>query len=92
MSSAIGLYRALMIPSKPSGIANGFDCCGTCSGNGGSDSGAFSVCRGAARNGSTVFRNDVKMSERSLMYRNGKSLLLIVSALHVSLLLRDLTH
>lgn len=45
----------------------------------------LSVWRGAARRGSTVFLNDVKMSDRSLMSLNGKSLLLIVSILVVSI-------
>jgi hypothetical protein len=76
MFSGIGLYNAVTISSKLLGILNGAACWGICSGNGGSESGRSSLCRGAARKGSTVFLNDVNTSDSSWIFSKGKSLLL----------------
>lgn len=61
-----GLRIFAITSSYVSGITNGDDCGGIieASGSGGNVAGAGSGVRGCSRNGSRVFRKDVKMSDK----------------------------
>lgn len=73
-----GLRIFAITSSYVSGITNGDDCGGMveASGSGGNASGVGSGVRGCSRKGSNVFRNDVKMSDRSSIESNGRSRLI----------------
>lgn len=77
-----GLRMALIISSYKSGMTNGKDCGGMMDalGSGGRDFGLGRGGRGLSRKGSKVFRNVVKMSDKSVIELNGRSRLRLVSS------------
>ena len=84
MSSASGLVKADMMPSRESGISKGSDCAGMCSGRGGRVEGAGMTLRGADLRGSTVFLYAVNTSLSLRGSSSGMSRLSYPCQLYVS--------